>query len=165
MYIFYIIQCAARITRHRAFSFLICIVTDIFSNLFQDLLSKNIENKSATNQPAVMFAVNITWYRCVQRYPVARYTNGTRTQGCQVMFTAKITANHIPKYKRPISFLSFLMDLLSIFVKKYMSLSLLFANKSYIFRIWPAVIFAVNITWYIWVCVPGKDYGGNHCRQ
>ena len=86
-------------------------------------------------------------------------------QGCQVMFTAKITANHIPKYKRPISFLSFLMDLLSRFVKKYRSLSLLFANKSYIFRIWPAVIFAVNITWFIWVCVPGKDYGGNHCRQ
>ena len=56
------------------------------------MLSKNIENKSATNQPAVMFAVNVTWYRCVQRYPVARYTNGTRTQGCQVMFTAKITA-------------------------------------------------------------------------
>ena len=90
-------------------------MTVIFSNLFQDLLSKNIENKSATNQPAVMFAVNVTWYRCVQRYPVARYTNGTRTQGCQVMFTAKITANHIPKYKRPISFLSFLMDLFSRF--------------------------------------------------
>ena len=85
-----------------AISFFICIVTVIFSNLFQDLLSKNIENKSATNQPAVMFAVNVTWYRCVQRYPVARYTNGTRTQGCQVMFTAKTTANHIPKYKRPI---------------------------------------------------------------
>ena len=83
------------------------------------MLSKNIENKSATNQPAVMFAVNITWYRCVQRYPVARYTNGTRTQGCQVMFTAKITANHIPKYKRPISFLSFLMDLFSRLVKTY----------------------------------------------
>ena len=88
-----------RITRHRAFSFLICIVTVIFSNLFQDLLSKHIENKSAKNQPAVMFAVNITWYRCVQRYPVARYTNGTRTQGYQVMFTAKITANNIPNNK------------------------------------------------------------------
>ena len=35
------------------------------------------------------------------------------------MFTAKITANHIPKYKRPTSFLSFLMDLFSRFVKKY----------------------------------------------
>ena len=76
----YIIQCAARITRHRAIVLFICILTFWFSKFFQyrgqEILKSRVqknewfaasgkvhgENHCRQFLQAVIFAVNFTWY-------------------------------------------------------------------------------------------------------